>query len=75
MITVEAVLSDLEKIEKDPELTDLQKYFASLKLVMKFLSTMRSNQLLPESEKVRLYEEKKKRDAEREARKGKKETK
>lgn len=61
MITVEAILSDLEKIEKNEKLSEQQKLFAALKLVMKFLSTMRSNQLLTEEDKKRIAIEKAKR--------------
>ena len=61
MITVEAVLSDIEKIEKDENMSEQKKLFAVVKLVMKFLSTMRSNQLLTEEEKKVISEEKAKR--------------
>jgi len=54
LITVEGALSDLEAIEKetDPKVTPDVKVIRALKVVVKFLSTMRSNQLLTESDKV-----------------------
>jgi len=51
MITVEAAVSDLEQIEKDVSLTDTQKLIKAIKVLVKFLSTMRSNQLLTEEDK------------------------
>jgi hypothetical protein len=55
MITIEAVNSDLDKIaeEAGSELTT-KKLVAIVKVVMKFLSTMRSNQLLTETDKTEL---------------------
>jgi len=61
MITVEAVLSDIEKIEKDEGMSEQKKLFAVVKVIMKFLSTMRSNQLLTEDEKKRIATERAKR--------------
>jgi len=58
MITLEAVLSDLEKIEKDDNMSEQKKLFAVVKVIMKFLSTMRSNQLLTEEEKKKIATEK-----------------
>jgi len=56
MITIEAVNSDLDKIaEKNPsEVLTVGSVVAIVKVVMKFLSTMRSNQLLTEQDKVDL---------------------
>lgn len=51
MITVEAALSDLEKIEKDETLKPEAKILRAMKLIVKFLSTMRSNQLLTDEDK------------------------
>lgn len=61
MITVEAAVSDLEQIEKDVSLTDTQKLIKAIKVLVKFLSTMRSNQLLTEEDKkvIKLRKEKK----------------
>lgn len=55
MITIEAVNSDLDKIaaENGSELTT-KSVVAIVKVVMKFLSTMRSNQLLTETDKTEL---------------------
>jgi hypothetical protein len=61
MITIEAVLSDIEKFEKDVTMSPETRLIAIIKVIMKFISTMRSNQLLPEGEKVRLHAEKKNR--------------
>jgi hypothetical protein len=66
MITLEAVLSDLEKIEKDDNMSEQKKLFAVVKVIMKFLSTMRSNQLLTEEEKKVIASEKAKRKAKEE---------
>ncbi len=56
MITVEAALSDLEAIDKGTGKyagkTDVQKVIEVAKVFVKFLSTIRSNQLLTEPEKV-----------------------
>ena len=52
MITVEGALTDLEVIEKDLTITSDVKIIRALKVVVKFLSTMRSNQLLTEQDKV-----------------------
>jgi hypothetical protein len=63
MITIEAVNTDIDKIESDTTLTDIQKLIRVIKVVMKFISTMRSNQLLTEEDKkslkLRKKEEKK----------------
>jgi hypothetical protein len=66
MITLEAVLSDLEKIEKDDNMSEQKKLFAVVKVIMKFLSTMRSNQLLTEEEKKKIATEKATRKAKEE---------
>jgi len=54
MITVEGALKDLETIEKEANGTDVKAVIKALKVVVKFLSTMRSNQLLTEEEKVNI---------------------
>lgn len=53
MITVDAALQDLEKIEASAD-SDGVKVVKALKVVVKFLSTMRSNQLLTEADKVNI---------------------
>jgi hypothetical protein len=68
VITYEAVESDLNDIingkGKYANLkTDLEKQIAALKVVMKFISTMRSNQLLTEGDKVEIKKRKAERDA------------
>ena len=50
MITVEGALKDLEVIEK--EATDSKAVVKAIKVLVKFLSTMRSNQLLTEQDKL-----------------------
>jgi hypothetical protein len=54
MITVEGALKDLEVIEKEANDTGAKAVVKALKVVVKFLSTMRSNQLLTEEEKVNI---------------------
>ncbi len=54
MITIEAVLSDIDKIESDASMSDTRKLIQVIKVVMKFMSTIRSNQLLTESDKQEL---------------------
>jgi hypothetical protein len=65
MITVEAALSDLEAIAKGEGKydgkTDVQKIVEVAKVLVKFLSTMRSNQLLTEGEKVTIRQAREKR--------------
>mgnify|MGYP001252625739 CR=1 FL=1 len=58
MITIEAVNSDIDKIEADSSLSDAQKLVRVIKVVMKFVSTMRSNQLLTEEDKKDLKKRK-----------------
>ena len=52
MITIEAVNNDLDKIEKENSTISVKFIVAVVKVVMKFLSTMRSNQLLTEKDKI-----------------------
>jgi hypothetical protein len=52
MITVEGALKDLEVIEKEATDGGSKAVVKALKVVVKFLSTMRSNQLLTEGDKV-----------------------
>ncbi len=54
MITIEAVISDIEKIEINEAISDTRKLIQIIKIVMKFISTMRSNQLLTEEDKKEL---------------------
>jgi hypothetical protein len=54
MITVEGALKDLEVIEKEANDTGAKAVVKALKVVVKFLSTMRSNQLLTDEEKVNI---------------------
>ena len=61
------LLEDLDKIEADVKLSDGAKILRALKVLLKFLSTMRSNQLLTEKDKVTIQESNKKRNEEREA--------
>ena len=60
MITIEAVNSDLDKIvgTNPSEMLTLGSVVAIVKVVMKFLSTMRSNQLLTEEDKKELKSKK-----------------
>ena len=54
MITIDAVNSDLDKIATENESISVKFVVAVVKVVMKFLSTMRSNQLLTEEDKKEL---------------------
>ena len=75
MIGIEGALSDVDDvvskgIYKDRETkteiklnTDLEKIGAIVKILLKFLSTIRSNQLLCESDKIALKDARAKRDA------------
>jgi len=67
VIKVDAAMEDLDKIEADVKLSDGAKILRALKVLLKFLSTMRSNQLLTEKDKVTIQESNKKRNEEREA--------
>jgi hypothetical protein len=62
VITVEGAISDLEIIEKDTTITPDVKVIRALKVVVKFLSTMRSNQLLTNEDKVRIKKAKEDRE-------------
>lgn len=61
MITIEAVLGDIEKLEKNESITSEQRLIGIIKVIMKFVSTMRSNQLLTEEEKKEIKAKKTKR--------------
>lgn len=65
MITVEGALKDLEVIEIEAKDEGAKSVVKALKVIVKFLSTMRSNQLLTETDKVAI----KKAKTEREPRK------
>ena len=58
MITVEGALKDLEVIEAEATDAGAKSVVKALKVVVKFLSTMRSNQLLTEVRKVEIAKEK-----------------
>ena len=66
MITVEAALSDLEAIGKGEGKysgkSDVEKIVEVAKVLVKFLSTMRSNQLLTDADKARIREARAKRE-------------
>jgi len=63
MITVEGALKDLEAIEKEAQDAGSKAVVKALKVVVKFLSTMRSNQLLTEANKVAIQKAKAERPA------------
>ena len=63
MITVEGALKDLEVIEKEATDSGAKAVVKALKVVVKFLSTIRSNQLLTEPEKVAIAAVRKERQA------------
>ena len=62
MITAEGADKDLTVIENETKDEGAKAIVKALKVVVKFLSTMRSNQLLTEADKVRIAEDKKKRE-------------
>jgi hypothetical protein len=62
MITIEGALSDIEKIEKDATISSDVKVLRAFKVLLKFLSTMRSNQLLTDVEKAKIQEAQKNRE-------------
>jgi len=66
MITVEGALKDLEAIEKEANDTGAKAVVKALKVVVKFLSTMRTNQLLTEPEKIVIAKARKERQAKEE---------
>ena len=66
VITVEAALGDLDKIAKNVELDSTSKIIEAVKVLVKMLSTVRSNQLLCEEDKVKIREAKAKRNQEKE---------
>jgi hypothetical protein len=65
VITVEGALKDLEAIEVEATDSGSKAVIKALKVVVKFLSTMRSNQLLTEDDKKRISAEKVKRATEK----------
>lgn len=67
MITVEGALKDLEAIEKEATDAGVKSVVKALKVLVKFLSTMRSNQLLTEQDKVRIRETRKAREEKKES--------
>jgi len=62
MITIEDAIKDLEAVEMSA-VTDGIKIVRALKVVVKFLSTMRSNQLLTDEAKVAIQKAKVERQA------------
>jgi hypothetical protein len=62
MITAEGADKDLEKYESETKDEGAKAIIKALRVVVKFLSTMRSNQLLTEADKARIAEDKKKRE-------------
>ena len=58
MITVEGALKDLEVIEAEATDAGAKSVVKALKVVVKFLSTIRSNQLLTDVDKVRIQKAK-----------------
>ena len=65
MITVEAAIGDLDKIAKS-EVDATTKIIEAFKVLIKMLSTVRSNQLLCEEDKVKIREAKAKRNQDKE---------
>lgn len=61
MITVEGALKDLETIEKEATDNGSKAVVKALKVIVKFLSTIRSNQLLTEAEKLEIAKVRKER--------------
>jgi hypothetical protein len=66
MITVEGALKDLEAIEKEANDAGAKAVVKALKVVVKFLSTIRSNQLLTEEEKIKIRAQRKEREVRKE---------
>lgn len=66
MITVEGALKDLEAIEQEATDSGAKSVVKALKVMVKFLSTMRSNQLLTDGDKVRIKEARKAREDKKE---------
>ena len=64
MITVEAALGDLDKIAKS-EVDATTKIIEAVKVLVKMLSTIRSNQLLCDEDKAKIREAKTKRETEK----------
>ena len=64
MITVEGALKDLEAIEVEATDAGAKSVVKALKVVVKFLSTIRSNQLLTDVDKIRIQKAKAERKAE-----------
>ena len=64
LITVEGAIKDLELIEAEATDAGAKSVVKALKVVVKFLSTMRSNQLLTEQDKVGIRKAKAKRKPE-----------
>lgn len=59
MITVSGALSDLDQYIEEATDVNAKAIIKSIKVLAKFMSTMRSNQLLTEEDKVQIKKEKK----------------
>lgn len=57
MITVDGALSDLDKLIEEANDVSTKLLLKGIKVLVKFLSTIRSNQLLTEDEKKRISAE------------------
>lgn len=66
MITKEAALDDLEKLEAEATDNDGKLIVKVAKVIVKVLATIRSNQLLTEEDKKRIKEARKVRDGKKE---------
>ena len=69
MISAEAVMADYEKALKSTELTDAQKVLECFRILLKLLVTMRTNQLLPETEKTRQHAEQREKNTKKDTQK------
>lgn len=68
MITKDAALDDLEKIDVDK--ASMGKIIVEVaKILIKILATIRSNQLLTEAEKIKIREERRVRDTQQKEKK------
>ena len=62
MITKEAAMEDLDKIEAEAK-DDVSKMFVKVaKVIVKMMATIRSNQLLTDEDKIKIKEAKQKRE-------------
>lgn len=63
MITIEGAIKDLDMIEQEATDSSAKTVVKAIKVLIKFLSTMRSNQLLTDEEKVNIRKAKETRAA------------